>query len=1067
MSNSQPPKTYWRSVHELEHGPTEQADEFPGLKQALEDSGGGLVKLKRPVKADSSSGMSLGRRSFLGAVGAGTALATTGCVRKPREHILPFTKRPEDLIPGKPEYYATAFQVGDTVTGVLVESQDGRPTKIEGNPKHENSRGATDGWAQASVYNIYDPDRSQLAFKRGAEGPSEVGWDVVAGELGAQLEAVKAAKGKGLALVIPSVNSPTLRFLLRSLIDKHPDAKVYLDDPLSESNANTAASLMIEEGARLSYVLSDVQTILAVDSDFLDCGLDSTRLSGEFAKRRDPDAVMNRLYAVEPHFTITGAQADHRLPLRGVEVGAFVVDVAKQLAASGVKFNDAVAGLVAGADLDENKLQKNLEPERAKFVKAVAADLVASSTQKGLHSAVIIGERQPVWVHALGIAINAALKNFQSSVRVRVLDKAITTEGLDALAKALDTGEVTTVICLGTNPAYNAPGSLNMGALLGKTQLLVHAGLYVDETAKLAHWHLPLTHYLESWGDLEASNAQISICQPLIDPLYASTRSLIEIVNWLNGGEDAASDSGYDVVRGYWKAELGPNWSEREWRRWLHDGVVVGAPRPNIVARIQKWDEAVALITANKDAAVPNEGFEVNFHIDPKVADGRFVNNPWLQELPHPMSKLTWDNAVYMNPLAMRELGLKNNDLVKVSVNGRELVAPVWEAPGQAAGTISVNVGYGREGFGYYAEKSGFNARVIQDAASPSFIGKASVTANGGNRPQYSTQDHGSLNPGFGYPTRPIVRESTVEGFKENPEFSKQGDLMKPEKLVSLWEHNPRDGVWGRPALKGLQQWGMTIDLNQCTGCNACVVACQAENNIPVVGRKEVSNGREMHWIRLDRYYKGSPENPEASIQPMLCQHCEMAPCESVCPVNATTHSPEGLNDMAYNRCVGTRYCGNNCPYKVRRFNFFYYTRWMEEGHTTDLGYNRFKYHGENLGRRKQNVAGLIGMQRNPDVTVRFRGVIEKCSFCVQRINEAKVQAKVRGYDVVKDGDIIPACQQVCATKAITFGDVADPTTAVSKLKADKRNYAVLQDLLTRPRVTYLARVRNPNPELA
>ncbi|MGB1014875.1 MAG: 4Fe-4S dicluster domain-containing protein [Nannocystaceae bacterium] len=1033
MSNQDHLKTYWRSIEareQMQQGVVpEQADEFPGQE---------LVTLGRKV-----SNQKLGRRKFFGVVGATSAAGlATGCLRKPTEHILPFAKRPEDRIPGKAEYYATAYQVGSTVMGLLVESQDGRPIKIEGNPKHENSAGASDVWSQASVLSLYDPDRSVGPMRNDGGTLVDADWTAAGQAIVAALGA--ASGGEGIGLVMRDVMSPTMLATIRAFQNKYPKARLFVSDPAAGLASRAAAETLMGEGARLSYKVGRCSTIFAVDCDFLGTESDHTRLSMEYASGRqveNPGDRMNRLYAVEPHFTITGAQADHHLPVASHQVGNLLLGLAQELASvHSIKFDAALDGLVTAGSA--------LEGEQAKFVKFLAQDLIASKSDKGWTGCVLVGERQPAWVHMLGVAINSAMGHFGNSARAHYQAGALPFAGVEELAAALTDKSVNTVLILDANPVYDAPGTLGLTDLLGSAKLVVHAGYSVDETARVAHWHLPVSHYLEAWGDLESSAATVSICQPLIDPLFDS-RSCIELLNWMTTGKET---QGYDIVQGHWRESLGLAYSDREWRRWLHDGVAAGVPRPSKSLRLENWDKVAEAVLAGSQAA-PTEGWEVNFHIDPKVIDGRLANNMWLQELPHPMSKLTWDNAIYMSESEASRLGVANCDLVKVDVNGQSLTGPAWVSPGQADGTISVGLGYGREKFGRHADGAGVNAYPLQAGANPWFAGGGQVAKVVGKRMIYSTQDHGSMHPGVSYtgkdepdnvgltyPTRPIVRETTVKGFQENPDFAQEGDLMEKESLKSLWDHN--EGVLGAPKLKGLQQWGMVIDLNKCTGCNTCTVACQSENNIATVGRSEIANGRELHWIRLDRYFSGDSSRPQATIQPMLCQHCETAPCESVCPVNATNHTPEGLNDMAYNRCVGTRYCANNCPYKVRRFNFFNYNRRMDETN-----------------------GPIQTMVRNPDVTVRFRGVIEKCTYCVQRINEAKIKAHVDGVDIVKDGDIITACQQACPTQAITFGDVADPTTKVAKLRAQGRNYNVLQDLLTRPRTTYLGRVRNPNPD--
>jgi len=1071
-------KQYWRSLEDANGSHQPPADEFPGQAQTTDPT---FVPSPR-----------LARRKFNGLLGASTALAgltTTGCLRKPVEHILPFAKRPEDTIPGMPVYYATAFQVGHSVLGLLVESQDGRPTKIEGNPRHPSSNGSTDVWAQGSVLSLYDPDRCRVVHHQKDGKHVDSDWDTVTAELGATIKDFKAKQGEGLALLLPTTTSPTFRDLLKQFSEKFSKARIFTHDVAASTNAVAGAELLVGENARATYHLSGAKVIAAFDADIFQSLQDHVRLQREYAEGRhigtpDDAANMSRLYAVEPHFTTTGAQADHRLRVRAAQVGQILSEVARQLLTT-----HKLRPPPNGEGLVDALPKAELDDASRKFATALTNDLIAAKGSRAV-SAVIVGERQPAWVHALGLLVNYALGNGGNSVRLRYDDTAFKSEDIAALAKGLADGSVAQVIAFESNPVYDAPGELDLGKLLAG-KLLVHHGTHMDETGKLATWCLPGSHYLESWGDVEAADSTISLVQPLIAPLHDSWSGL-ELLGWIVS--DARVD-GYSLVKGYWRTSTGAMWSDKLWRRWLHDGVVQGVqraggtPAPRDVAPL-----IAALKTIGEDAG----GFEVNFHLDPMIGDGRGANNAWLQEAPHPMTKLAWDNAAYLSMETARKLGVENCDLVEVSVGGRKLTAPVWIAPGQADDTVSLDLGYGRQGLGAVAEGAGVDAYSLQAAANRWFTGGGAVAKAGGRRLVYSTQDHGSLSPGVdpartrdertgkysgpnanegapanakgdfvgeGYPDRPLVRVTTVAGFQadvaaladpktkdKHVTFAQSGDFMTPEQLVSLWDHNTPskanpDGNpdLGAPIMTGLQQWGMAIDLNRCTGCGTCTVACQAENNIPVVGRKEVGNGRELHWIRIDRYYTGPKEAPEAVVQPMLCQHCETAPCENVCPVQATAHSPEGLNDMAYNRCIGTRYCANNCPYKVRRFNFFNYNKEPANDHE------------------------LVRMQKNPDVTVRFRGVIEKCSYCVQRIQEAKIQAHTAGEELVKDGAIVVACQQVCPSQAISFGDILDPDSKVFKAKdeANIRNYGVLTDLNTRPRTTYLGRVRNPNPELA
>jgi Fe-S-cluster-containing dehydrogenase component len=1146
-------KAYWRSVERrktrlnvLGSNPQQGDAEFPPGADELVVEGGAS------------------RRKFMGILGASTALAgltSTGCVRKPEQHIMPFAKRPEDRIPGMPVYYATAYQIGGTVQGLLVESHDGRPTKIEGNPQHSGSQGATDVWAQGSILNLYDPERSTKVMSttvsghafvspgQGEQAKADVAaglchrlheitlehsksvdaaeaaahlceervkegrWNIYVGEDGREVTELSipwdeqiettwgdawaalteifadlhAGGGQGLALVVPGSLSPSFRAAQQRFVQTYPKAKVVLCDPSYPINSIRAAEMVAGEGARYYHSLEEAKIIVAADSDFLGVDQDHVRLTREYSRKRKLAAPgdtekMNRLYVVEPHLTSTGAQADERLRLPATDVVDFLAALIIELVETH-KF-ELPDGAQQFASVIAPRGQFDARTQR--FVAALAEDLNNSVNKPNAGPgqvirdkvAIMVGERQPPLAHGLGFLLNTMLlsasANPPGTLRFSHRLDTVPYEGLAALAQGLENGSITTVLCLGTNPAYHAPGAFGLADKLGKARLLIHAGTHRDETGQLAHWHLPMSYYLESWGDLEALDGTTSIQQPLIAPLH-DTRSALEILSMLIPHEDAASGQwalstvekpGDKLVREYWSGEIKagsantPNPSElsdKVWRRWLHDGLVSGIARSTALMRPNKWQPFADLMVSRKVEDAP---FEVDFHLDAKVYDGEFSNNAWMQELPHPISKLAWDNAAYISADLAAQLGVENGDNLAIKVGGVSVQVPAWIAPGQHDRSVSVSLGYGRRKLGTVAEGAGFDVNPLRTDETRWFAG-GEVSRGSGKYLLVSTQDYGSLDPDgpegtpiINFEARPIYREATVDGFKKNPEFSKVGDLMPPERLKSPWSRYDQETqpTLSVPVLAGPHQWGMSIDLNSCVSCNACVIACQAENNIAVVGKKEVANGREMHWIRIDRYYTGPQDLPEAVVMPMLCQHCETAPCENVCPVAATAHSPEGLNDMAYNRCIGTRYCANNCPYKVRRFNFYKYNKNMPE---------------------------TVAMQKNPDVTIRFRGVIEKCSYCVQRIQAAKIEAKVDGRDKVRDGEVIVACQQVCPAEAIVFGDITDPNSQVSKVKyASKqqdyqerkpalRDYAVLQDLLTIPRTTYLARVRNPNPKLA
>jgi molybdopterin-containing oxidoreductase family iron-sulfur binding subunit len=950
-----------------------------------------------------------GRRRFLGLMGASAATATVtlgGCsaVRKTVENILPYAKRPEDLIPGNPMYFATSMNTGNAVLGLLVESHEGRPTKIEGNPMHPMSQGAANAWAQASIMDLYDDDRGKHILHDGKEADKEAldkALELLVKNLGKK-------KGDGVALLGDGTPSPTLWKLISDFKSRYPKAELYFHDPMHTGNSTLGASLAGAEGrVHPVHTLDSAQVIVALDADIFGTEGDSVRSARDFVggrKVEKPGDAMNRLYVVEPGFSVTGAAADNRLRLPASQVGAFVSALH-----SALELGDAPSDGPLDGHADAQK-----------WVSELAVDLAANRGR----SVVVVGSRQPAWVHGLVHLLNQKLGNLGKTVHYLADDDVPKGGQLTDLSHKLLTGQVHTLIMLGGNPAYDTPADLNLASRIKRVPLSVHLSYLPNETSAGCSWYVPQSHYLESWGDLRANDGTASIQQPLIAPLFAS-QSAIEFMARLTGSE---TTKGYDLVRAHWQG-ANKDGFEKAWRKWLHDGVIADSTTKPTVPSFSITDELKGRVSQRNG----DKGLEVNFAVDATVADGRFANNAWLQELPCPMTKITWDNAALMNKKTADGAGISSNDLIELTVNSRSIKIAAFVTPGVADGVVIIPLGYGRK-VGRTATGVGFNAYALQSFAAPWIALGARVKATGGRYDLALTQHYNSQKPPGDWEPRPLVRENTLTGFNKEPKFVEKYEVMPKETLKSLWEQpNKTDG----------QQWGMSIDLNSCTGCSACTIACQAENNISVVGKDEVMNGREMHWIRLDRYYTGPDEDPQAVMQPTACAHCETAPCENVCPVAATVHSPEGLNDMAYNRCIGTRYCSNNCPTKVRRFNYFNYAK-----------------------RNDQLLGELSYMQRNPDVSVRFRGVIEKCSYCVQRINEAKVDAKAHGNGVVPDGGIVPACAQTCPTQAISFGDINDAESDVAHHKSSTRNYAVLAELNIHPRTTYLAKLRNPNPAL-
>ena len=661
------------------------------------------------------------------------------------------------------------------------------------------------------------------------------------------------------------------------------------------------------------------------------------------------------------------------------------------------------------------RVLNNGQSKEERWVSALARDLKANAGR----CLVVAGGRQPAAVHALTYWINDALGNlgemvFFAETGTGEIGDGQNPQPLRELAAEMDEGRVETLVILGGNPVYNASADLDFAAKLEKVASTIHLGLERDETAVLCQWRLPEAHYLESWGDGRAHDGTVTLQQPLIQPFYEGM-SAAEVLAMVSGYPD---QRGYDIVRNYWLSKWDSASGEKTWRRCLHDGLSPDTAYPT--AALPKLD-AKAVRAALQATPANSDGIEVGFYPDSGVYDGRFANNGWLQEAPDPMTKLTWDNAALMSAATARTLDVEQGDVVSIEADGRETTMPVFIQAGHADRSISLALGYGRTQCGRVGQGVGGNAYLIRTAEGAGFLQGARVRKTGRKHVLASTQEHQSMEG------RPLVREATLEDYAEHPNFATEAVEHPP--LLSLYEEPSYDQGY---------QWGMAIDLNSCVGCNACLVACQSENNIPVVGKDEVLRGREMHWIRLDRYYAGDPEDPQAVRQPVNCQQCENAPCENVCPVAATAHSPEGLNDMAYNRCVGTRYCANNCPYKVRRFNFFDFS---------------------------EGLAEVQKMAFNPNVTVRVRGVMEKCTYCVQRIQEKKITARTEGRSI-EDGEIKTACQQTCPAEAIVFSDINDSESRVSKLKGQNRDYAMLGELNTKPRTTYLAKLRNPNPEL-
>jgi len=1048
---------YWRSLDELA--------ETPQFRQWVErEFPQGASEFTDPVS----------RRHFVKIMSASFllgGLGITGC-RRPEEKIFPFGKQPENYLHGVPQYYATAMPTRTGAVPLLARSNDGRPTKVEGNPQHPDSNGGTDTFTQASVLNLYDPDRAQHFKKDGSSVSREEVFDALA----STGKRFAGTGGEGLCFLMERSSSPSRARVQGMIAQKFPKARWFIYEPVDFQVHSQAASAAAGTSVTPYFKLDKAKVILSLDCDFIGAEEETWRLIRGFSKGRKVEKSTdssNRLYAVEGLMTQTGINADHRLRVAPSAVMGVAAAIAEKIAPSA-----EVQALTK-----RFPLPASVKPE---WIGECANDLAAN---KGA-SLVLAGYRQPAAVHVLANVLNAALQNVGQTV-VYHPSPAANAAGITELADALNKNQVDTLVILGSNPVYTAPANLNWSDTQKKARTVIRLSYYEDETFAASAWHLPSAHYLESWGDARTSDGTLVSIQPLIEPLYGGLTEL-EVLARIGGLEATRA---YDIVRDTFKTVAGADAFEEKWKRFLHDGFLPGAPAPPV--SVQFSPENVAKLLGAAAAVQPpgKDKLEVVFHRDYRVDDGRYTNNGWLQEMPDPVTKIVWENVVLLSKDTADQLGLvivdkENNNLqvplVKITLDGREVEGPAWIQPGMADNVIGLALGYGQTHAGRIGKGSGYNAYRLRTATNPYIAAGATLTPVGKSHKLSTTQNHWAMEG------RPIIREATLAQYRQHPNFAKGMNMPQPRPAPKDDKGQPLprypnpldipDATGKSPREQAVHWWGMSIDLNACVGCSACVMACQSENNVPIVGKDQISRNREMHWIRIDRYYTGSVEDPQAVNQPMLCQHCEAAPCENVCPVNATVHDNEGLNVMAYNRCVGTRYCSNNCPYKVRRFNYLDYNRrpldkLVGPVYTSPL-VNRVDgqwelarwFKDRDVGIRPEDEWELLKLVKNPDVTVRMRGVMEKCTFCIQRIEQAKIAQKVKAGASpnieVPDGTLQTACQQACPAEAIVFGNLKDPNSKVSQLKKQERDYAVLEFLLTKPRVTYLARVRNPNPKM-
>ncbi|MGI4854739.1 MAG: TAT-variant-translocated molybdopterin oxidoreductase [Janthinobacterium lividum] len=1020
-------KRYWQSLDDLADAPGFEEmlhEEFPRQSSELTDG--------------------VSRRGFMKVMGASLALAgMTGCTKQPDEPIYPYIKQPEDLVIGKPNYFATAYPFPTGAMPVLVKSETFRPVKVDGNPEHPVSKGRSDLFTQATLLDLYDPDRSAHVIKVAA-------GQALNSDFGSFSDAFREAAagtagGQGLAILSETIISPSLAAQWKQLQAKYPQAKLIQWEPVNRDSARIASKAAFGDFYDAQYQLQNADVILSLDADFLSSAAfpGFLPLSSAFAERHryENGKPMNRLYVVESMPTVTGAKADHRLGLKPSDIEKFA------------------AALVTGVGFSGSEGAE-------KFLSAVLADLKKS----GAKAVVIAGEQSSPAVQAAAHALNAQLGAVGSTVVYTETVAAIPTiqnEDLKNLVGAMRSGQIKVLMMLGVNPAYNAPGDLHFGEAMSQVPFAAHFGPYYDETAQKVHWHVNAAHYLESWSDARSYDGTVSIIQPMIDPLYGGQTAHDVLQTLLDNPQMTSAEVVQANFKNYSKGTAGnvaanstaaaPSNSANAnnstaWQKALHDGWVEGtAFTPKTVSAAK----GAVPVSAGSTAG----GYEIAFKSDPSLYDGRFSNNGWLQELPKQITHLSWDNAALLSMETMTALKVEEGDLIEIENNGHKVSFPVLMQPGLPEGVIQVHLGFGRW-FGRVGQYVGSDANKLRSIDAPWFqagvrAAKTAGTYNVSVTSVHSMETRGKTAqsdlakpeltgahslPGHEAMERGIIRTATVTEAQKTPGFAHEGNLLfeTPKKDESFfpdaWDYQKTDKANGQIQ----NAWAMTIDLNSCIGCNACVISCYAENNIPVVGREQVKRGRNMQWLRIDTYFEGDLHAPKAHFQPMMCQHCENAGCEQVCPVGATVHTPEGINTMVYNRCVGTRYCSNNCPYKVRRFNFLLYADYDTES---------------------------LKFMRNPDVSVRSRGVMEKCTYCIQRIEYAKIEADKEARPV-RDGEIITACQQACPTDAIVFGNMNDKGSRVARLKAEERSYQVLADLNYRPRTSYIAGVTNPNPEL-
>lgn len=1018
------PKRYWRSLNELADKPAFRdwmSREFPTAGSELPET--------------------VSRRRWMQLMGASLAFGgMVGC-RWETEEFAPFTVRPQNRTPGEKQYFASSWELGGVGRPLTVTSIDGRPIKVDGNKQHPYTNGGTDAFDQASILSLYDPDRSEGLIETVGSNTTNRTWEEFDAAFGSRVAEHQKAQGEGLAVLCGASSSLTQHRLQQLIASRFPKSIWCRHEPAFSQAAADGSKLAFGEAVRAQFNFSKAKVIACFDADPMGSHPAAMNMIKEWADRRDPDGDwMNRVYSFESGMSLSGTNADHRAAVRSADIAGLVARL-ETLVTNALKSGAAQADV---PQLGDGAGKAN------RVLAALADDLVKSQGQ----SLLVAGSHQPAEVHARIHRLNSLLGNVGSTVSYSVdplADSMDDATDLAGLVASMQAGKVETLLVLDSNPAFGDVHSAAFVDAMSEVNLAVHAGLYRDETSVHCNWHVPVAHYLETWADCRSWDGTATLAQPMIAPLVGG-RSVPELLSLLTRTGFTEADKLVRKAFMSWSTEASKPpretvrlKTEAEWRKAVHDGFIAESEfAVREIGLSDGLDERLPIgtLTAAEQPLSDNK-LEVVVNLDASVYDGQFANNGWLQETPDPITKLTWDNAAVMSPATAAVLGVNHEDLVTLTANGATIELPVFALPGVAANSVQIAVGYGRTSAGHVGGLDSDNIPSVGVDVTPllsnsdsSILTDVKITAAGGTHKLATTQDHFAIDAvGFeaiGARLGELVRTGTLEEYEQHPDFAAHRGP----------HHPPLESPWEEQKYKG-HAWGMAIDLNRCIGCNACTVACQSENNVPIVGQEQVLAGREMSWLRIDRYFAGDVEDPEVAHQPVACHHCENAPCEQVCPVAATVHSDEGLNDMVYNRCVGTRYCANNCPYKVRRFNFFNYNEEVEQ---------------------PENV--LQKMILNPEVTVRSRGVMEKCTYCVQRIQDTKIDAK-NERRAIEDGEIQSACQVACPAQAIVFGDLNDPESAVAKAHSDDRSYGMLAELNVKPRTKYLAKIRNPHPWLA